>query len=177
VKYTDYALGEFFERARQSPYWQDTIFLVIADHNSRVFGSNLVPVEGFHIPGLILGGSIQPRTVSHLASQIDMLPTLLSLAGVEAEIPATGIDVMRDDIDRIPGRAIMQFANNQAYMENDNVVILTPGKRPRQFKYVDKQLRPVDHVDGELRRKALAHSIWPTMAYQRSLYRARGDRT
>ncbi len=176
VKYTDYALGAFFDKARRSAYWKDTIFLVIADHNSRVFGSELVPVEGFHIPGLILGGGIEPKTVSHLSSQIDMLPTLLSLAGIEAEIPATGINIMRDDIDVIPGRAIMQFANNQAYMENDRVVILSPGQKIRQFKYIDKSLQAVDHVDSGLGRRALAHSIWPTMAYYRRLYRSQNDK-
>ena len=40
VKYADHALGRFFEKARQSNYWNNTIFLVVADHNSRVYGNS-----------------------------------------------------------------------------------------------------------------------------------------
>ncbi len=60
VKYADYALGQFIRSAKQSNYWEDTVFLIVADHNSRVYGSEVIPIERFHIPGLILGGSISP---------------------------------------------------------------------------------------------------------------------
>ncbi len=171
AKYTDYAVGEFIDKAKKSAYWDNTIFLIIADHNSRVVGSNLVPVERFHIPALIVGGDIAARKIPRVASQIDMLPTLLSLAGITADIPSTGLDLTRADINQIPGRAIMQYADNQAYMQEDKVVILSPGQLPRQFVYQNAQLNPAKKSDVKLMKKALAHSIWPTMAYFESLYR------
>src|SRR5690606_12105234 len=36
IKYTDYALGRFFESAKVSPYFANTLFLVVADHGTRV---------------------------------------------------------------------------------------------------------------------------------------------
>ncbi|MCB2425466.1 LTA synthase family protein, partial [Methylophaga pinxianii] len=87
VKYADYALGEFFDKAMQSDYWQDTLFLVIADHDLNVYGDALVPIERFQIPGLILGADIKPKRIKTVASQIDMAPTLLSLMGISAETP------------------------------------------------------------------------------------------
>lgn len=171
AKYTDYAVGEFIEKAKKSEYWDNTIFLLISDHNSRVVGSNLVPVERFHIPALILGKDIAAQKISRVASQIDMLPTLLSLAGIAADIPSTGLDLTRPDIDSIAGRAMMQYADNQAYLQEDKVVILSPGQSPRQFVYQNTQLNPTEVSDEKLIRKALAHSIWPTMAYFESLYR------
>lgn len=177
VKYTDYAIGKFIEKAKQSNYWEDTLFLIIADHNSRVYGANLVPIERFHIPAMVLGKDIERKTVSRLASQIDMLPTLLSLMGIQAEIPTTGVDLMRKDIDSMPGRAIMQYAGNQAYMEDDKVVIMAPGQKPRHFKYINKHLQAMQIVDESLEKKALAHSIWPTMAYHKRLYRAQENKT
>jgi phosphoglycerol transferase MdoB-like AlkP superfamily enzyme len=50
VKYADHALGRFIARARSSPYWADTLFLVVADHDTRVYGDEIVPVSKFHIP-------------------------------------------------------------------------------------------------------------------------------
>lgn len=158
------------------------MFLIIADHNSRVYGSDLVPIEGFHIPALVVGGDIAPRKVSHLASQIDMLPTMLSLMGIEARIPAVGIDLLRADIDQVPGRAIMQFAENQAYMQDEKVVIMRPGAKPEHFNYRQKRLEPLGRIktlsQGQqdelerLQKKALAHAIWPSMAYFEGLYKA-----
>ena len=85
VKYTDWALGRFIEKAKKSDYWKDTLFLVVADHDIRVRGETLVPIERFHIPGLILGADIKPRVVKTVASQIDLPTTMLSLMGIGAQ--------------------------------------------------------------------------------------------
>ena len=77
VKYTDWALGRFIEKAKKSDYWKDTLFLVVADHDIRVRGETLVPIERFHIPGLILGADIKPRVVKTVASQVDLPTTML----------------------------------------------------------------------------------------------------
>jgi len=172
VKYADYAVGQFIKKAKQSPYWQNTIFLVIADHNSRVYGAALVPIERFHIPAVILGGTIEPQQYEGLASQIDMLPTLLSLMGINATHPAIGRDLTRDIFKHIPGRAIMQFASTQAYMqEGGDVVIMQKSKTPALYKYENKQLKPSSEKNAALIKTAIAHSIWPMLAYRKGLYR------
>ena len=93
AKYADYAIGTFFRKAMASPYWKDTVFLVVADHDSRVFGKDLVPVANFHIPGLILGADIAPRRDPRLVSQVDLAPTLLSLIGIGDPMLMTGQDL------------------------------------------------------------------------------------
>ncbi|WP_289007745.1 LTA synthase family protein, partial [uncultured Idiomarina sp.] len=45
VKYADFALGEFIKKAKRSEYWEDTIFLIVADHDTRVYGNELVPIN------------------------------------------------------------------------------------------------------------------------------------
>jgi phosphoglycerol transferase MdoB-like AlkP superfamily enzyme len=174
VKYADYALGEFIAKARESDYWDDTVFLIVADHNSRVYGADLVPVDRFHIPGLILGGSIAPAVETRVASQIDLGPTLLSLIGVSSTHPMIGHDLTRHSTS--PGRAIMQYNGTQAYMEEDSVVVLRKDLPIEQFTYRDQQLLPDDHTDPDLQRRALAHANWTSMAYEQSLYRLPPDR-
>ncbi|MGP1614795.1 MAG: LTA synthase family protein, partial [Pollutimonas bauzanensis] len=41
VRYADWAMGHFFDRARESDYWDNTVFLIVADHDSRVGGASL----------------------------------------------------------------------------------------------------------------------------------------
>ncbi len=171
VKYADYALGQFVEKARNSNYWNDTVFLIVADHNSRVYGSEVIPVVRFHIPGLILGGSIEPADFTPVASQIDLAPTLLSLIGVEGEHPMIGRDLTRPEMQAGPGRAIMQFNGTQAYMEGDRVAVLQKDLPASQYLFRDGRLIPDSEIDPALVKKAVAHSAWSSMAYEKSLYR------
>jgi len=171
VKYADYALGAFINAARQSDYWDDTVFLIVADHNSRVYGSELVPIERFHIPGLILGGSVAPDTFEPVASQIDLAPTLLSLIGITSEHPMIGHDLTQPEARQTPGRAIMQFNATQAYMMGDRVAVLQKDLPVRQFIYTDGRLVDAPQQDPALEQRALAHAAWSSMAYEKGLYR------
>jgi phosphoglycerol transferase MdoB-like AlkP superfamily enzyme len=171
VKYADYALGRFFEKAKASSYWEDTVFLVVADHNSRVYGNDIIPVERFHIPGLILGGSIDAGQIDCVASQIDLGPTLLSLIGVSAEHPMIGRDLTAPGVATGPGRAIMQFNSTQAYLEGDRLVVLQRDQPAVSFIYENGQMIESAERDETLIDRALAHSVWSSVAYQKGLFR------
>lgn len=175
VKYTDHALGEFIAKAKASSYWQDTIFVVVADHDIRVRGDSMVPIERFHIPGLILGADIQPKRIKTVASQIDLAPTLLSLMGVDARHPMPGRDLTREP-DDLPGRAMMQYEQHYAWMEGDQVVVLRPEKAPAHARYdrTVKRLQPLAQTpdNGDmLARRALAHALLPAWLYREQRYR------
>jgi phosphoglycerol transferase MdoB-like AlkP superfamily enzyme len=174
VRYADHALGRFLDLARQSDYWQDTVFYITADHNSRVYGNPLVPVQRFHIPGAIVGGAVEPRRIPGITSQIDMLPTLLSLIGVDGAHPSIGRDLTRPQYSGGAGRAMMQFNRLQAYLENDRVVVLAPDEAPRHFQLqpATGQLFETD-ADAELARRALAYASWGPLTIRNNAYRSR----
>ena len=174
VKYADYALGQFLDTAKQSPYWNNTVFLIVSDHNSRVYGSEIVPIERFHIPGLILGGEISAQRIERVVSQIDLLPTMLSLIGVSGFHPAVGIDLTRDDLDQFPERAVMQFRDVQAYREGKNVVVLRKELPPATFSY-ENGLLTVAEPDQALIDRAMNRAAWPVLSYQKQQYRLPGD--
>lgn len=171
AKYADYAIGRFFEKAENAPYWKDTVFLVVADHDSRVTGIDLVPVSHFRIPGVIVGEGIPPKRDLRLVSQIDLPPTLLSLIGVDNENPMLGRDMTRQPEDYI-GRAMMQYDMTFAYIEGDRVAILQPRKDAQGFVIAPGTQALSRHVlVDNLAEKALAHVLWGSMAYQEQLYR------
>ncbi|MCO7640194.1 LTA synthase family protein [Pseudomonas sp. S 311-6] len=165
VRYADWALGRFFETARTRPYWDDTVFLVVADHDARVYGATDIPVERFHIPALILGGSIAPRTDDRLISQIDLPPTLLSLIGISSEHPMIGSDLTV----RSPGRAIMQFGDNYGYLRGDQLLVLRPNRAPQQYRWTPEGQEAVS-TDSELAHIARGHVVWPSWAYRERSY-------
>lgn len=173
VKYADYAMGQFFKKAQASPYWKDTVFLVVADHDIRVRGDELVPVKHFHIPGLILGADIQPRVIKTVASQIDMPTTLISLMGIDAEHPMLGRDLSAEP-EGLPGRAMMQYEQNYAWMEGADAVVLRPNKAPTHAVYdrAEKKLKP-QHPPADavaMEKRALGHVMLPSILYREQDY-------
>ena len=90
IQYADYALGQFISKAKIQPYWENTIFLVVADHDARAMGKDLVPINNFHIPGVILNSGKDAILDQRIVSQIDLAPTLLSLIGIENFSPMLG---------------------------------------------------------------------------------------
>ena len=169
VKYADYALGKYFEQAKESNYWDDTVFLVVADHDARVHKANLVPINNFHIPGLILGKDIKPKKDPRIASHIDLAPTLLSLIGIDSTHPMVGRDFTKLD-DDYQGRAMMQFANNQAYMQGNDVIILQPDKVPKSFKYIEGELIESAQHKTDLIKEAMAYPLLGSWLYQEGRY-------
>jgi len=171
VRYADWALGRYFEQAKAAPYWDNTVFLIAADHDSRVSGASLVPVRHFHIPALILGAGVAAQRDDRLISQVDLAPTLLSLAGLETRHPMLGRDLTRSLRDGYPGRAIMQYGDYHGYLKGDSLVVHGPQKAPVQYRYsAPETYTPVD-LDPALEREALAHALWPSWAYREGRYR------
>ena len=173
AKYADFALGYFFDMAKKSDYWKDTIFLVVADHDSRVSGASLVPIQHFHIPGLILGEGIEAKRDPRLISQIDLPTTLLSLAGVSGEYPMLGYDLTKADN---PNRALIQFDKTMAYMQGDQVAVLQPNTEAKGFRYDQQkhELVPTE-VDPQLKKTALAYALWGSHSYKNQLYKSKSD--
>ncbi|MEZ4754528.1 MAG: LTA synthase family protein [Bdellovibrionota bacterium] len=169
VKYADYAIGLLFELAKQKDYFKNTIFLIVADHNSHVRGNDLVPIDKFHIPGLIIGPNVPKENFKLLSSQIDLLPTLLHFSGLETIHPMIGRNLMQL-APETKGRAIMQYASNAAYRVEDQVVMLRPFEEPIQFELQEGELQPTE-LDPELAEDALANAYLPWFLYSKQLYR------
>ena len=104
VKYTDYAIGKFIDEARTRPWFEDTIFVIGADHCDSARGRTDLPVDRFHIPLLIYAPRhVTPRAVPGVCSQIDLAPTLLALLGWSYDSRFFGQDVLSHP----PGRALL----------------------------------------------------------------------
>ena len=174
-KYADYAIGHFFKLAKASNYWKDTIFLVIADHDSRVAGASLMPIKHFHIPALILGEGIQPRRDDRLVSQIDMPTTLLSVAGVSGNYPMIGFDLTQNVN---PDRAFMQFDQVQAMMKGNHDVVIQAPKVEAKGYYYDKATETLTEkaVPEAMKKEALAHALLGSYLYKGRLYQSGNEK-
>ena len=171
MKYADFSIGKFFELAKKESYFKNTIFVVIADHNTRTYGKNLVPVNKFHIPALIIAPNVEKgSTYDNLASQMDIPSTVLALSGITTKTPMVGRNLLK-----LPkgtkGRTIMLFHETYAFRVDDDIVILNPNAKPLQFKVKsDTELIPVA-LDEELAKDALAHIVASSNLYKKRVYK------
>lgn len=95
IRYADYALGKFIKAARSKPWFDNTLFVIVADHGARVYGAAEIPLYSYEIPMLFLSPRhLKPRRVDTLTSQIDIAPTVLGLLGAAYEAPFFGEDVL-----------------------------------------------------------------------------------
>ena len=171
MKYADFSIGKFFEMAKKEAYYKNTIFIVIADHNTRTYGKNLVPINKFHIPALILGPGVpKGKVYSQLTSQVDIPPTLLSYVGGQFETPMVGRN-LNSGTPVGKGRTMMQFNDINAFRVENKVVIMQPNLKPLQFEIKnDTTLVPVK-LDQEFAKDALAHVIIAGDLYKSKEYR------
>jgi phosphoglycerol transferase MdoB-like AlkP superfamily enzyme len=170
MKYADYSIGQFFKQAKKEAYYKNTIFLVIADHNTRTYGKHLVPINKFHIPALIIGSGVaKGRKYNKLCSQIDIQPTLLSKIGMDVETPMAGRNLFNLP-DSVEGRAMMQFNDINAFRVGNEVVIMQPHKDPLQFHVQNDTIFTPVKLNKNLAKDALAHVILPFYLYNHQEY-------
>lgn len=172
VKYADYALGKFIAHAKQQAYWHNTLFLIVADHDNRVYGNSLVPIHKFQIPALLLGADLQAKSIRPVASQIDLAPTLLSLMGISAETPLFGRDFSLDDTS--PGRALLQFDQYFALLEQQQITILKPDGSALygRYNFNTKQLQlNTGEASASIKNRALSQVLLPSWLYREQRYR------
>jgi phosphoglycerol transferase MdoB-like AlkP superfamily enzyme len=171
MKYADYSIGKFFELAKKEKYFKNTIFVVIADHNTRTFGKALVPIHKFKIPGLIIAPNIKNGTTyDKMASQIDIPSTVLALSGITSKSPMPGRNLMTLPANT-KGRTIMMFNETYAFKVDNDVIIINPNAAPLQFKVEkDSIFTPVE-LDKEFAKDALAHIVASSNLYEKRKYK------
>jgi len=167
IKYADYAIGKFFDEAKKLPYYKDTIFVVIADHNIRVYGDDVVPIDMFHIPAVIIGEGVVSKEYTALSTQPDVLATALDYLGQDLSYPILGQSIFSDHKKELN---LMQFNENYALRVGNKVAVVRPRVKAETFIYKDKHLVPAEH-DIELEKDALAFVIGLNYLYDKKLYR------
>jgi phosphoglycerol transferase MdoB-like AlkP superfamily enzyme len=156
VKYTDYALNQFVQNAKMQKWFDDTIFVIVADHCAGSAGKVGLPVDKYHIPLFIYSPKyITPGEVSKVASQIDIAPTLLSLLNVSYKSYFFGRNILSNDFVE---RALIGNYQKLGLYKNNKLIILSPQKKSEIIE---------DPYNSEIIREAKQTDqlVLETMAY------------
>lgn len=134
VKYTDYAVGEFMKAARKRPWFDDTLFVFVADHCGSSAGKTSLPLRKYEIPLILYSPrTIEPARVSKLCSQIDVAPTLLSLLNWDYDSKFLGKDILAMKPEE--ERAFVGTYQKLGYLKGDRLTVLLPKGGTEAYVY------------------------------------------
>lgn len=180
VKYADFALGEFFRKARKEDFWTNTIFAVVADHGARVYGEQSIPIHSYEIPLLVLGPAVTsaPARIGRLGCSLDVGPTLLGLVGRPYTSTFFGQDLLNPG--QPEGRALLNHNRDIGLLARDRMVVLGLMGGLEYYhgdpKATEMKLaRSPDEVDRQLQLDATALFQVADDLYMHQRYRADPD--
>ncbi len=127
VKYADYAVGQLLALARTKPWFEDTLFVFVADHCAASAGKTELPIKKYEIPLIIYGPAhVKPQRIDTMMSQVDIAPTVLGLLNFSYTTKFMGRDILKMDPSR--GRAFISTYQKLGFIQGDTLVVLGPQK-------------------------------------------------
>ena len=132
VKYTDYSMQKFFEMAKKQPWFDNTIFVILADHCASSAGKTELPLDKYRISALIYAPNyIKPAHYSNLMSQIDVMPTVFGLLNFSYQSKFFGQDVLKSNY---KPRALIATYRNLGLLKDNVLTIISPKQQAKQLQ-------------------------------------------
>lgn len=132
VKYTDYAINKFLKEAAAKPWFNNTIFVIVADHCAGSAGSVQLPVTGYHIPMMIYAPALlKPHKEERLTAQIDIAPTILGLLHFRYQSKFLGQDIL--NLPAGKEKAFISTYQGLGFIQNGQMVLQSPVRKVKGF--------------------------------------------
>jgi len=163
--YADWALGEFIAAAKKSGYYDNTIFILTADHVSGFAGKSGDVPSLHHVPLLVVAPGLKPGITARTGGQVDVIPTLAQLAGWRSSQAGLGHSLLdtRPDFARgtlcVRGN-IIERIEDQGWVAHDlqQRVTASPGLREDDALAMERRLLAMYQVAHTL---LLRNRIYP----------------
>ena len=141
IGYTDYALNQFFNAAKKEKWYQNTIFVLVADHDNLIFYDDYLKDQNFHtVPILFFSPNKKYVGVNKdWAQQIDIYPTLLDMMGYDKPFRSWGRSLISEK--KVPP-FVMRYSSDHYQMMSGNYICTFDGEKAVGFyKKEDKDLK------------------------------------
>ena len=129
IRYTDHALQLFFETASRQPWYENTLFILTADHTNLSSRQEYQTEMGLVSVPLIFfdpSGQLKPERREGIAQHIDIMPTILNYLGYNRPFVAFGIDLFNTPVEQT-----WLVGNNNGiyfYAKGDYVILFTESR-------------------------------------------------
>ncbi|MBD3749682.1 MAG: sulfatase-like hydrolase/transferase [Sphingobacteriales bacterium] len=169
VKYTDYAIGKFLKEAKTKPWFDNTIFVIVADHCASSAGKTELPAYRYHIPLIFYAPKIiKPSINDQVISQIDIAPTILGLMHLNYDSKFYGRDIFK--VQKDEEWAFISTYEKLGFIRDGHLLVLSPQKKIEQYKILPNHDQIPEKVDEKLKEEAIAFYQTASYLYKNKLY-------
>jgi len=149
TRFADWSIQDFMKKAAKEPWYDNTVFIFVADHgegHKRVYD---IPLTYNHIPAIIYYNGIEPKIINKFAGQIDIFPTLMHLLQTGYVNTTFGIDQLNEQ------RPYALFNHDKKYgvIDSTYVLIFDRHKNLGLYKYRQKDPKNYLKVKPEIAQK------------------------
>ncbi len=141
MRYSDWALGKFFEKIRNAPYFKETLFVIVGDHGfGRGEQLTEMNLARFNVPLLLIAPEIQEKfgkTRDTAGTQVDVVPTIMGRLGGPVRHQCWGRDLLnlpQGD----PGFGVIKPSGNDqtvAIINGDKIVVQSKSRALKAYEY------------------------------------------
>ncbi len=139
--YADYALGKFMEQARKEEWFDNTIFIMCADHQAYGVGGMAGTFEQtkedktFKVPMIIYCPALfKPEVNKEPGSQFDIVPTIIDILNIETPYSSLGKSLFSKTDKRF---AFLSYEGEQVYLITDEGVVSHDWQIPSNENGID----------------------------------------
>lgn len=166
TEYADYSLQTFMELASKQEWFDNTLFVFVADHGAFLDSYYSIPLSYFHTPLVFYKpNTILPAENHDVASQIDVFPTIMRLLQLDYVNNSFGVDLLNES------RDYAYFMGDDKYgVINDEWLFINKPSEQQTGLYKYREKDPKNYVleqqeQSEDMRK-YAESCWQSSDYQ-----------
>lgn len=179
-RFLDHSVGFFMKEAKKEKYFDNTIFVFFGDHGVNATAKHITPaqqqlhIHALNVPLIIYSPKLlKHKKYSFAASEVDVLPTVASLAGLPHTNSSLGSDLLNPNIDK--NRFVFTMAHNKLLlislvgenkMFSDNVLNKKPTLHDLNSQTPRKDISKENPKQAE-ELKRLTFGLYETIKYMR----------
>jgi phosphoglycerol transferase MdoB-like AlkP superfamily enzyme len=145
INYGDYSLRKFFEEAKKQDWYDNTVFVIVADHtpasNSPFYNQRTqlfqVPIAFYHP-----GGKIKPEKRKGIVKQLDIYPTILDILNIETKFYSYGTSVCQIN----DNQSFTFLEGVYYYYKNNRMLTFSDNKARNLYDFTHRSTSMVDSL-------------------------------
>ncbi len=121
VAYTDSCLGYFVDEFKKTPYWNNTVIIMVADHATNYPEYEASNPKRYHIPIIWTGGAIKkPEVINQIGSQMDLAATLFGQMNIKHDDFTFSKNMLNPSS---PHFAFYSYVNGFAFINSTGTIV------------------------------------------------------
>jgi phosphoglycerol transferase MdoB-like AlkP superfamily enzyme len=157
VRYTDWAVGQYFRRIAKTAWAANTVFVITGDHCFYFADDpDRGDVQNFHVPLFLIAPGLRPGMADRVGSHISILPTLIELLRLRTAYAGVGVSMFsqrNEPFSLASVMGILSLSRKRDYLSTTLEKILGC------YQYVDGKWVGSDALRQSPEGQSLLHSL------------------